>query len=419
MAILSINSDSLRTNAEKIIKLANRMNSIREQFARMRCLIIWDVMGVEHLERMISHLMSELNSLLKMLKEVGTVLQDIENEYTAAHNEAKKLVCELPDSVNPLPSIGGNETGISGMDTTGLDNSQGSGYDGFGDFRDAQEKGNTVGSIITQAPNPIPTNTGKITINGNQYDIYVPGYDDNDSNANFTGGGWTTIQTVPFSLTETDWSSLIAGIKMEDIEFQEYNNVKANQALAGMSLITGLMDAYRENTVTIYIQAAIQKNGSEYRAVVQFGASNFELQKRAGTTYYLSDLKTDHLKTSQIEQQQYIPIVKSQVQKLVKNVYGWEDDKTYDIRITLDPRHSSDPYLGYLSVNADGKLVFTPKLYDGDDEVLGHYTGFLKSEWEEDYSLRNIMEMSGILPDEFKTAIERMIGTSAVFTGTP
>jgi hypothetical protein len=108
MATLSIESDSLLTNAGKIIKLANRVNSIHERFARLRRALDWDVMGEAQLESKISHLSSELNSISKKLNEAGTALQDIKNEYTAAHDEMKELVCELPDSVSWLSSEGAN-----------------------------------------------------------------------------------------------------------------------------------------------------------------------------------------------------------------------------------------------------------------------------------------------------------------------
>jgi hypothetical protein len=81
---------------------------------------------------------------------------------------------------------------------------------------------------------------------------------------------------------------------MEEIEqgFQEFAGVTATQKFARMSFVAGLIDAYKKNTVTTYIQIAIQKNGSEHRAVVQFGTSNTELQNKGGSSYYYSDLKS-------------------------------------------------------------------------------------------------------------------------------
>ena len=213
------------------------------------------------------------------------------------------------------------------------------------------------GTTIALAPNPIPTNTGMVTVNGKQYKIYVPGYDSSGSNANFTGGGWSTLETASFSSTETDWGNVIAGISMEEIEigFQEFAGVKATQQFAGMSFIAGLIDSYKKNTVTTSIQVAIQKNGNEYRSVVQFGTSKTELQSRAGSSYYYSDLKS-------YTDANGVTRGKSQAQDLVKNAFSWTDKrKTYDIRISLDSGHRDDPYIGYLSYGANGKLVFTPK----------------------------------------------------------
>lgn len=79
----------------------------------------------------------------------------------------------------------------------------------------------------------------------------------------------------------------------------------------------------------------------------------------------------------------------------------------------------NDQYMGYLSVNADGKLVFTSILRAGDNEVLGYYTGPAGLDWDDFISLRNYMEMSEVMPDKFKAAINKMIGTSVTFTGIP
>jgi|GEM_PF-3267294 len=270
------------------------------------------------------------------------------------------------------------------------------------------------GTTIGPAPNPIPTNTGMVTVNGKQYKIYVPEYNSSGSNANFENSGWSTIKTIPFSSRETNWANLIAGISMEGIEdgFQEYAGVTATQQFAAMSFVAALIDAYKKNTVVTYIRIAIQRSGSEYRAVVQFGTSNNELKNRAGSSYYYSDLKS-------YTDVNGVTWGKSEAQEMVKNAFLWtDDDKTYDILISIDSGHGSDPYMGYLSVNTNGKLVFTPKLYTEDDEVVGHYTGFLGLGWEEDAGMRSTMEMSGVLPDEFKTAVNGMIGTSVEFTGT-
>ena len=74
------------------------------------------------------------------------------------------------------------------------------------------------GPAFVAAPNPIPTNTGMITVNGKQYKIYVPGYDSSGSNANFTGDGWYTKETISFTSTKIDWVKVIAETSMEDIE---------------------------------------------------------------------------------------------------------------------------------------------------------------------------------------------------------
>lgn len=101
-------------------------------------------------------------------------------------------------------------------------------YNGYGSC--SEGTGNR-GPAFVAAPNPIPTNTGMITVNGKQYKIYVPGYDSSGSNANFTGGGWSTVETIPFSSTETAWANVIAGISLEEIEagFQEFAGVKVTQ----------------------------------------------------------------------------------------------------------------------------------------------------------------------------------------------
>ena len=137
------------------------------------------------------------------------------------------------------------------------------------------------------------------------------------------------------------------------------------------------------------------------------------MQSRAGDTFYYSDLKShsDDVISGKLG--------KKLVQKAIKNAFSLTDDKTYDIKLTLDSGHRDDPYMGYLSINADEQLVFTPKLRAGDNEVLGHYTGFLGLGWEEDLSLRNIMEMSSVLPDSLNNAVNDMIGSSVKFVSTP
>jgi len=102
MANLSVESTNLQSGAGKINKLTNRVNSIHNQFERIRRAIDWDVMGEAQLERKMSNLLGELSSLSRQFNDAGTVLQDIENKYTSVYNDVKGLVGELPVTVNPL-----------------------------------------------------------------------------------------------------------------------------------------------------------------------------------------------------------------------------------------------------------------------------------------------------------------------------
>lgn len=120
VGVLNVESASLQKNADKMVKLADRINSIYSRFERTRRTLDWDVMGEEKLDKSVSLLLRNLGSISGDITGAGTVLQNIGREYAAAQNAAKDMVYELPADVFG-PITGGNPAN-PGMEDITQDN---------------------------------------------------------------------------------------------------------------------------------------------------------------------------------------------------------------------------------------------------------------------------------------------------------
>ncbi len=250
--------------------------------------------------------------------------------------------------------------------------------------------GNTGGAMIGPAPNYQPTDTGMIMIDGKNYKIYVPGYE-NNTNTNLNGGSWVNTKTYTLSVYDFLLSRLFGtfgasdpqdpGIQIEPNYVYSSRNggsktivdeySQGNKALKtgyGLQLLASGIDAMGNSLESTPIQVIVQTNGGESRVIIQIGINSKILQNLAGNTLTIDNYDKDH-----------------------------------DMRVTFDEKHADDPYTGYLSINRDQKFVFTPKVYAEDKVELGQDT-FLFG-WKTDVGYPDVLKRSQILDSSFHNGI--------------
>ncbi|MCT4687909.1 MAG: hypothetical protein N4A55_11440, partial [Vallitalea sp.] len=249
-----------------------------------------------------------------------------------------------------------------------------------------------------QAPNPVPTDTGYILYQGERYDIHVPNFDDNGSNANFNDAGWSVTDQVNLINRDFDWSDFLQNITLEgdNDNMQFRDNAMTQRWNLAASAINVANAAFIATKITS-LDVIFQENNGNRRAIIQYSDSKFLLNSYAGKSITYSKLKAKKDVTTQ-----------HNVQKEISKYLGLEGH-LYDVKYTVDKAHATDPAVGYLSYNKSDELIFTPKLYENDDAEIGHMEGMIFERWKRDYDARFLYERSNVLSEIYQKAIYHAI----------
>jgi hypothetical protein len=246
-------------------------------------------------------------------------------------------------------------------------------------------------------PDALPEDKGNIVVDGKKYPVYVPEFH-NGSNAVYKRNGWSVIKTKHVTSTDTDWLGVITSFECESLDDTSTMSKKNIRDFCALSLVMGFLQAYADNTVTTSIHVEILKKGSAHRAIVQYGTSNNPIQKNAGISFTCLNLVSSSWNKNDLE-------------LLIKKSFPCPENKTYDIKVSLDSNHKTDRYIGYLSV-INGKVILTPKLYKNDKAELGLYPLYLGETgigWKHELDLRNYMERSCLLAEANINTINKMV----------
>lgn len=263
--------------------------------------------------------------------------------------------------------------------------------------------------LYKKDPNALPENKGNIIVDGVKYPIFVPPFEWG-CNANFNTEGWRTVKVKDKIVSDVDVLGIISRMAFESLDDTSNMSKQDIQLFYTISLCMGYIQSALSSIVTSYLHVEIQQKGKDYRAVVQYGASNTILNERAGSTFNASDLNkpvsdTDKDMNSMIGM------------SYIKKWFGITDNKDYDIKITFDSKHGDEFYIGYLS-NINNKIYITPKVYKGDSAELGHYAialGITRINWQHDLDLRGYMQRSTVVPKNKLDTINRLLAPDIKF----
>ncbi|EYE88312.1 hypothetical protein Q428_08915 [Fervidicella metallireducens AeB] len=255
------------------------------------------------------------------------------------------------------------------------------------------------GLSFSKLPSSAPTETGKITVDGKTYSIYVPNYK-NGSNAELENDGWKTEEKLSkeFSIQNADVAKGLSGLEFEEApetRNEWFKDLNRTMRFHKSMVFAQLVKVISNSAERIPVKIVIQKKGNEYRAIIQAGVSD-TLTKYAGKSI-------DVIDNMQL-------VYGELLRKDLIQTYNLNRFIDYDIKYTFDSKHEENPYTHYLSFN-NGALVATPILYTGDKMEIGHYKEDVifktNMDWVVDIDMRNVLQQSSTLISHLNSKILR------------
>ena len=127
MSSFRVDTSAFDSNIPKIPKIKNRMGAIQQEMSSIASRLSWEIKGQQQLDRKLSQLQSEFDTLKGSLSKMEDCLVKVRDEYIHAQNDAKKEVNGLSGSIlgktliSTFTAIG---TGIAKMLGIAPDNCQ-------------------------------------------------------------------------------------------------------------------------------------------------------------------------------------------------------------------------------------------------------------------------------------------------------
>jgi len=203
--------------------------------------------------------------------------------------------------------------------------------------------------------------------------IYVPPFDQNSENILcFNDGTWNRVTSFRLDKsTGFDWSNFFSQFSLEDVVKADGMSSDSNLAMMtgfGVAgLILQVLAQASRNINAFSIDVVIQRNVNtkELRAVLLLADWNKStvLRKLAGATdYFVNPPDVDTAGRVLRE-------------RTLQNGLWLSSSKNWDLKLSVDPSHSVDAYIGYLYF-ANGRIAVFPRLYRGDKLTLVYWDFF-------------------------------------------
>jgi len=232
-------------------------------------------------------------------------------------------------------------------------------------------------STLSSAPPSAPSATGNITIpeglfpegQGEPIPVFVPSLDDG-SNALGNTDEWKAVKVITEHGVKYNWANLAANLNPDDADSPQG---------AAFSLVAALVKAFASVPEPIELRVTIQQDSSgDRRAVIEVGDPSKATWQRklAGSSEAIGGLQYSDLKYH---------FVQAIARKL-----GLPDNHNYWLVVESDAAHRGDAYVGYLSLDENGNVAFTPKMYEGDKISVVHLAYFIKRVIDVEIPVANI-----------------------------
>jgi archaellum component FlaC len=251
-----------------------------------------------------------------------------------------------------------------------------------------------------------------ILYHGLAYPIYVPDYTKQAYDM-----PWTTIETKKYSKVDFDWGMAFWGISWDDVEEKElrtsdYSYKLKDKNAIGQAWVTVLnlvdsgLKALENTTVTINFEEA---NGNK-RAIISVYNS------RDAQT--LSSLKYNTPISKRNEQKKItgpgpsLDMQSDYAKGIGELVTGKKyKDGIYDIEITLDERHKTQGTTGFLSYDANGRLLYTPVVFGGDKAVVGTHlsVGIFETDFEPIVDFSDYLKQPSYASEDYQKVLEKVL----------
>ena len=184
---------------------------------------------------------------------------------------------------------------------------------------------------------------------GNLIPIYVPPVT-NGSNQVREDNGWRTVKEIRRSKLSFEWEKLVVGFSPEGADVP---------AGAGLSAASGLIKALHGAFSVYECRITVQKDPDDnFRAILQLGDPEGRtfVRMHAGETW--SPFADSFW------------LIQAVLSEQIAETFRLDPDDFphayYTMSLDIDPAHEDNPYVGYLSLSQDDRIVITPRVYPED-----------------------------------------------------
>ena len=101
MAYIKVDTDALGDSVKKLSKLQERMDNVQQRLSTLSSQLDWEIKGREELENRLNQLKSQIGTIGTDIGNAANCLEQVSNEYIAAHNDAKKEAEGLSSQITP------------------------------------------------------------------------------------------------------------------------------------------------------------------------------------------------------------------------------------------------------------------------------------------------------------------------------